>query len=305
MKNFARHSLKKKKFIIFGGGFSGQFIAHEIRKLGCEALTSSRRRTSDTESFVFDSLSKELPPEHIFDRTTHVISCIPPDKSGKDPVLSRLLEKLKSLNLEWVGYLSTTGVYGNTFGEWVTENDTPNPLQDRSKRRLLCERSWLNSNLPIQIFRLPGIYGPGRSTFESIFKKNIKVIHKQNQVFSRIHVEDIAKAIIYLLLKINDENFKQVINIADNYPSSQIEVIEHSYKLLGLKMPTPINFEDAKELLSPIALSFWTENRRVSNALLCKDLGYKLVHENYESGLKNCLDVIKQKNILRFNNLKN
>ena len=305
MKNFARNSLKNKKFIIFGGGFSGQFIAHEIRKLGCEALTSSRSMQNDTTSFVFDSLSKELPPEDIFDRTTHVISCIPPDKSGKDPVLSRLLQKLKSLNLEWVGYLSTTGVYGNTFGEWVTEEDIPNPIQDRSKRRLLCEKSWLDSNLPIQIFRLPGIYGPGRSTFESILKKNIKVIHKQNQVFSRIHIADIANAIIYLLLKINNVNFKQVINIADNHPTSQIEVIEHSYKLLGLKMPEPMNFEDAKKLLSPIALSFWQENRRVSNALLCKDLGYKLIHENYESGLRNCLDVIKEKNLIKFNYLKN
>jgi len=298
MKKFARNSLKKKKFIIFGGGFSGQFIAHEIRKLGCEALTSSRRRQNDTTSFVFDSLSKELPPEHIFDGTTHVISCIPPDKKGKDPVLSRLLMKLKNLDLEWVGYLSTTGVYGNTFGEWVTEKYTPNPLQDRSKRRLLCERSWLNSNLPIQIFRLPGIYGPGRSTFESILKKNIKVIHKPNQVFSRIHVADIANAIIYLLLKINDKNFKQIINIADNYPTSQMEVIEHSYKLLGLKMPEPINFDDAKKLLSPIALSFWEENRRVSNTLLCKDLGYKLIHKNYKSGLKSCLEIIKQKSLI-------
>jgi len=295
MENFASNALKKKKFIIFGGGFSGQFIANEIRKLGCEVLTSSRQRQNNTTSFVFDSLSNALPPENIFDGTTHVLSCIPPDKSGGDPVLSRLHKKLKSLDLEWVGYLSTTGVYGNTFGEWVTEKDPANPLQERSKRRLLCERSWLDSNLPIQIFRLPGIYGPGRSTFESIFKKNIKVIHKPNQVFSRIHVADIANAIIYLL-KINNENFEQIINIADNYPTSQIEVIKHSYKLLGLKMPEVINFDDAKKLLSPIALSFWEENRRVSNTLLCKDLGYKLIHKNYKSGLKNCLEIIKQKN---------
>ena len=297
MENFARNSLKKKKFIIFGGGFSGQFIASEIRKLGCEALTSSRQSKNDSSSFFFDSLSSSLPPENIFDGTTHVLSCIPPDNRGKDPVLSRLLKKLKKLDLEWVGYLSTTGVYGNTFGEWVTENDPAIPLQDRSKRRLLCEKSWIDSNLPIQIFRLPGIYGPGRSTFESIFKKNIKVIHKPNQVFSRIHVADIANAILYLLLKINNKNFKQIINIADDYPSSQIEVIEHSYKLLGLKMPKPMNFDDAKKLLSPIALSFWEENRRVSNTLLCKDLGYKLIHKNYKSGLKSCLDIIKQKNL--------
>jgi len=297
MENFASNSLENKKFIIFGGGFSGQFIANEIRKLGCEALTSSRRIQNNSADFVFDSLSNVLPPEHIFDRTTHVLSCIPPDKNGQDPVLSRLHKKLKSLNLEWAGYLSTTGVYGNTYGEWVREKDTAKPLQDRSKRRLLCEESWLNSNLPIQIFRLPGIYGPGRSTFESIFNKNIKVIHKPNQVFSRIHVADIANAILYLLLKINNVNFKQIINIADNYPTSQIEVIEHSYKLLGLKMPEPINFDDAKKLLSPIALSFWEENRRVSNELLCKDLGYELIHKNYKSGLKSCLEIIKQKNL--------
>ncbi len=296
MENFARNSLEKKKFIIFGGGFSGRYIANEIRELGCVALTSSRQIQNDSTSFVFNSLSKELPPDYIFDGATHVLSCIPPDKSGKDPVLSRLHEKLKSLDLEWVGYLSTTGVYGNTFGSWVTEKNPVKPLQERSKRRLLCERSWLDSNLPIQIFRLPGIYGPGRSTFESILKKNIKIIYKPNQVFSRIHVADIAHSILYLLLKINDENFQQIINIADNYPSSQIEVIEHSYKLLGLEMPKPINFDDAKKLLSPIALSFWQENRRVSNKLLCEDLGYKLIHKNYKSGLKSCLEIIKQNN---------
>ena len=293
MQNFARNSLRKKKFIIFGGGFSGKYIANEIRKLGCEVLTSSRKIQNDKGSFVFDSLSEALPPEHIFEGTTHVLSCIPPDKSGKDPVLSRLNKKLNSLDLDWAGYLSTTGVYGNTFGEWVTEKDPAKPLQDRSKRRLLCERSWLDSNLPIQIFRLPGIYGPGRSTFESILKKNIKVIYKPNQVFSRIHVADIANAILYLLLKINDENFKQIINIADNYPTSQIEVIEHSYKLLGLEMPKPMNFDYAKKLLSPIALSFWEENRRVSNKLLCNELGYELIHKDYKSGLKSCLNKIK------------
>jgi len=298
MEQLAINSLKKKKFIIFGGGFSGQFIANEIRKLGSEVLTSSRQIQGISTNFVFDSLSNSLPPEYIFEGTTHVLSCIPPNKSGKDPVLSRLHQKLKSLNLEWVGYLSTTGVYGNTFGQWVTEKDPAKPLQDRSKRRLLCEKQWLDSDLPIQIFRLPGIYGPGRSTFESILKKNIKVIYKPNQVFSRIHVADIANAIIYLLLKINNENFKQIINIADNYPSSQIEVIEHSYKLLELKMPEPMDFNEAKKFLSPIALSFWEENRRISNELLCNDLGYKLIHKNYKSGLKSCLEIIRQKNLI-------
>tara|TARA_Y100000589_G_C27140799_1_gene624613 strand:+ start:322 stop:1215 length:894 start_codon:yes stop_codon:yes gene_type:complete len=292
MENFARVSLKDKKFIIFGGGFSGKYFANELRKLGCQALTSTRKNLKDKNSFFFDSNSTTNPSDRIFDDVTHVLSCIPPDRNGEDPVLLKLKEKLQSLNLEWVGYLSTTGVYGNTFGEWVSENDPPNPMQERSKRRLICETNWINSDMPIQIFRLPGIYGPGRSTLESIFEKKIKVIHKPNQIFSRIHVADIANAIIYLLQN-KDLSFHRIINIADNNPSSQIEVIRFCYKLLDLEMPQPIEFNEAKKELSPIALSFWKENRKVSNQLLCKNLGYKLIHKDYKSGLRSCLQSIK------------
>ena len=142
--------------------------------------------------------------------------------------------------------------------------------------------------MPVQIFRLPGIYGPGRSTFEAIKNKKIRVISKKNQVFSRIHVADITNAIIYLLQNKNSLKFHQIINIADDEPCSQLEVIQYCYDLLGLKMPKPILFEDAKEELSPIAQSFWMENRRVSNKLLCETLGYKLIYKNYKIGLKNC-----------------
>ena len=142
--------------------------------------------------------------------------------------------------------------------------------------------------MPIQIFRLPGIYGPGRSTFEAIRNNKIKVIFKENQVFSRIHVEDIANAIVYLLENKNSLDFHRIINIADDEPCSQIEVIQYCYKLLGLKMPPPALFEKVKNELSPIAQSFWIENRRVSNDLLCKKLGYKLTYRNYKEGLENC-----------------
>ena len=293
MTDLASPLTKKNKFIIFGGGFSGKYFAESIRKFGCTALTSSRSSNNDPNSFIFNSENKSLPEDSIFDEVTHILSCIPPDKNGDDPVLKSLNNKIKNLSLKWVGYLSTTGVYGNTDGNWVSEKDKPSPFQERSQRRLNCEKAWMNSNLPIQIFRLPGIYGPGRSTLEAIRNRKIKVIHKENQVFSRIHVADIANAIIYLIQNKNKLDFHPIINIADDEPCSQIEVIQYGYKLLGLEMPKKIMFEEAKKNLSPIAQSFWIENRRVSNKLLCKNLGYKLIFKNYKVGLQNCLVNIK------------
>ena len=288
MKNPASSLNSKNRFLIFGCGFSGSFFAIKIRQLGYTALTSSRSEKKDPDSFLFNSEIGIIPNKKTFDGVTHILSCIPPDKNGKDPVLSVLKDQLKSLSLEWVGYLSTTGVYGNTKGDWVSEIDNPNPFQERSHKRLNCEKEWLESGLPVQIFRLPGIYGPGRSTFEAIKNKKIRIISKKNQVFSRIHVADITNAIIYLLQNKNSLKFYQVINIADDEPCSQIEVIQYCYDLLGLTMPKPILFEDVKEELSPIAQSFWMENRRVSNKLLCETLGYELIYKNYKIGLKNC-----------------
>ena len=278
----------KNKFLILGCGFSGSYFAKTIRQFGCTVLTSSRSENKDPNHFVFNSEKNIIPNEKIFNGVTHILSCIPPDKNGKDPVIGSLKNKIKTLSPEWVGYLSTTGVYGNTKGDWVSEIDQPNPFQQRSQKRLNCEKEWIESGLPVQIFRLPGIYGPGRSTFEAIKNKKIRVISKKNQVFSRIHVADITNAIIYLLQNKNSLKFHQIINIADDEPCSQIEVIQYCYNLLGLEMPKPILFEDAREELSPIAQSFWIENRRVSNKLLCKKLGYKLIYKNYKIGLKNC-----------------
>ena len=288
MKSHASSLNKKNKFLILGCGFSGSFFAKTIRQLGYTALTSSRSENKDPNSFIFNSENDIIPNKKIFEGVTHILSCIPPDKNGKDPVLGCLSNNLKNLSLEWVGYLSTTGVYGDTKGDWVSESDQPNPCQKRSHKRLNCEKEWIDSGLPVQIFRLPGIYGPGRSTFEAIRNKKIHIISKKNQVFSRIHVADIANAIIYLLHNKNSLKFHQIINIADDEPCSQIEVIQYCYDLLGLEMPKSISFEDIKKELSPIAKSFWMENRKVSNNLLCEKLGYKLIYKNYKIGLANC-----------------
>jgi len=148
MKIHASSLGNKNKFLILGCGFSGSFFAKTIRKFGCTVLTSSRSASKDPNSFIFNSENGVVPNEEIFNGVTHILSCIPPDKNGNDPVLQSLQNKLQDLPLEWVGYLSTTGVYGNTEGGWVSEIDQPNPIQKRSHNRLNCEKNGLNLVCP-------------------------------------------------------------------------------------------------------------------------------------------------------------
>ena len=173
MKNSASSLRNQNKFLILGCGFSGSFFAQTIRQFGCTALTSSRSENRDPNSFIFDSENGKVPSKKIFEGVTHILSCIPPDKNGNDPVLESLQSKLQDLSLEWIGYLSTTGVYGNTEGNWVSEVDQPNPYQKRSFNRLNCEKEWIKSGLPVQIFRLPGIYGPVSYTHLTLPTKRI------------------------------------------------------------------------------------------------------------------------------------
>ena len=230
----------------------------------------------------------------ILDGATHVLSCIPPLLSGEDPVLHQLkTQLLNSKNLKWVGYLSTTGVYGDTKGEWVNENACPNPQQERSIRRLSCEKQWLATKLPVQILRLPGIYGPGRSVFESLLTGTVKMVDKPGQVFSRVHVDDIAGAVLFLINLYSQGKNPSVINVADNLPTNNLEVIAFAAKIAKKSLPSKVPFEIAKETMSPMALSFWQENRKVDNKLLCKTLGYSLIYPDFQSGLKNCFSELK------------
>tara|TARA_Y100001968_G_scaffold319487_1_gene351098 strand:+ start:3799 stop:4701 length:903 start_codon:yes stop_codon:yes gene_type:complete len=284
---------KDSKMLIFGGGFSGQHIAAVARGLGANVLCSRRSKNTAGADFVFNSLNNEIPPENIFEGTTHLLSCIPPNEKGKDPVLENLQAKLKTLSFKWVGYLSTTGVYGDSQGKWVEENKLPEPKQNRSKKRLACEEEWQQLNQPVQILRLPGIYGPGRSAIDNIMNGKYKLIDKPGQVFSRVHIDDIAGAIMHLIHLSNKGNRPKVINIADDFPTANIEVLTYAASLLNIKLPDAEQFETASKTMSPMALSFWEENRRVSNKLLCNKLGYSLLHPDYRSGLKECLLQIK------------
>jgi len=282
----------KSKLIIFGGGYSGQKIASLGRALGLKVLCSRRKKGSKGADFIFNT-NQEFANE-ILDGATHVLSCIPPLLSGEDPVLSNLKTQLLNLkNLKWVGYLSTTGVYGDAKGTWVDESTDPNPQQERSIRRFSCEKQWLETNLPIQILRLPGIYGPRRSAFESLLNGTAKMIEKPNQVFSRIHVDDIAGAVLFLINLYSQGKNPSVVNIADNLPTNNLEVISFAAKLAKKSLPSTVPFEIAKKSMSPMALSFWQENRKVDNNLLCKILGYSLMYPDYKAGLKNCFSELQ------------
>jgi nucleoside-diphosphate-sugar epimerase len=282
----------KSKLIIFGGGFSGQRIASVGRHLGIKVLCSRREKNSQGADFIFNT-NNEISNE-ILDEATHVLSCIPPLVSGVDPVLDKLKTQiLKAKNLKWVGYLSTTGVYGDSKGEWVNEKTAPNPQQERSIRRFSCENKWLETKLPVQILRLPGIYGPGRSAFESLLKGKTKMVDKPGQVFSRVHVDDIAGAVFFLINLYSQGKNPSVVNVADNLPTNNLDVIEFAAKIAKKSLPSIVPFEIAKETMSPMALSFWQENRKVDNNLLCKTLGYPLIHPNFQSGLKDCFSKLK------------
>ena len=282
------------KVLIFGGGFSGQHLAKVIRRLGADVLCSRRDISKDGADFVFDSTTKRLPPDSVLENVTHVISCIPPSNDGKDPVLHHFSEKLKSMPLKWVGYLSTTGVYGDYKGDWVTEKSITYPRQKRSIRRLACEQQWQSLDLPLQILRLPGIYGPGRSTLDIVSKQSSKMVNKKGQVFSRIHIDDIACATIHLINLFRKGITPEIINIADDLPATNVEVMTYAAKILNIPLPPIESFENASKKMSPMALSFWEENRKVSNAILCKSLGYQLIHPTYKSGLDDCVKYLKK-----------
>ena len=281
------------KLLILGAGFSGQHIAALGRELGTNVICTRRSKEKPGADCVFDSTTQTIPSVSVLQNVTHLLSCIPPDSDGQDPVLFSLEKQIADMPLKWVGYLSTTGVYGDYEGKWVDESDVPKPGLLRSKRRLTCEKAWQNSGFPVQILRLPGIYGPGRSALETIKTGNVRMVDKPGQVFSRIHVDDIAGAAFHLINLAERGEQPNIVNVTDNLPSPNIEVMQFAASLLGASLPPLETFEKAAKNMSPMALSFWQENRRVSNQILCKKLGYSLIHPNYQSGLRDCLSQSK------------
>ncbi len=219
---------------------------------------------------------------HIAAATHILISAAPTDEG--DPFLKDYAAAITehATRLSWVGYLSTTGVYGDHQGGWVDETTPLTPSTKRGKARQQAEAQWQAiADLPLHIFRLAGIYGPGRGPFSKVRKGTAKRIIKKNQIFSRIHVEDIAQT---LKASIAQPNPGAIYNLCDDDPQPPEVVIEYAAKLLDKPVPPAVPFEEAE--MTPMARSFYAESKRVSNARIKSELGVRLIYPSYKDGLK-------------------
>jgi nucleoside-diphosphate-sugar epimerase len=217
---------------------------------------------------------------------TDILSSVPPDDRG-DPVLDVHGPDLAALNgVRWIGYLSTTGVYGDTGGAIVTEMAPLKPSSPRSQRRVKAEEGWLalhrTRQLPVHIFRLAGIYGPGRSVVEQVLAGTAKRIDQPGQLFSRIHVDDIVEVLRASMARPEPG---RVYNVCDDEPAPPADVVAYACQLLGRPLPPLVPFAEAAKTLSPMALSFWQDNRRVDNSRMKRDLGVTLTYPSYRQGI--------------------
>ena len=212
------------------------------------------------------------------EQATHVLASAAPDAGG-DPFL-RAAPQIAGARAEWVGYLSATAVYGDHQGGWVDEDTPPAPASERGRWRVAAEDQWRASGLPVHIFRLAGIYGPGRGPFEKVRNGTARRIVKPGQVFGRIHVQDIAQS---LRASIARPNPGAVYNLSDDDPAPPEDVLAEAARLLGLPLPPAIPFDQAD--LTPMARSFYGESKRVRNDRIKRELGVALRYPDYRSGL--------------------
>ncbi|MBY0282458.1 MAG: SDR family NAD(P)-dependent oxidoreductase [Sphingomonas sp.] len=252
--------------LIFGMGYSASRIADRLRAQGWEVAGTSRSGRDGTIAFADDAAVAAA-----LVRADAVLVSIPPDAAG-DPVLRRYGDTVRATN--WIGYLSSTGVYGDTGGAWVDESA---PVGGRRSARNDADQAWLA--LGARVFRLPGIYGPGRSALDRVAEGKAHRIDLPGQVFSRVHVDDIASGVIAGL-----DGPPGAYNIADDAPCGQNAVIEFAAQLLGLA-PPPLQTMDQAGL-SPMARSFYAENRRVANGKAKRVLGWQPAYPDYRAGLR-------------------
>lgn len=281
--------------VCLGMGFSATALAELVAREGWRITGSSRTpegaaeiRARGWHGFAFDALQDESVLRNELagwlSDATHLVISIPPGDQG-DLIARDYADDIARLpKLEWVGYLSTIGVYGDQQGEWVDETTPPVPLSKRSKLRLEAENAWQSlakgARWRLQIFRLAGIYGPGRSAIDQILAGKARRIIKKDQVFNRIHVADIATI---LRAGMAGAGQHTIYNVADDEPGPPQDVVAFAARLLGVEPPPEVAFEDAD--LSPMGRSFYNERKRVRNDRVKADLGIRLNYPNYREGL--------------------
>ena len=280
--------------LVVGAGFSGFHIAMEASRHG--SVCGTRRNTGDTLQLKDAGIEAvTLSPDYNvpigadirdqFARTTHLVICNAPARHEPldDPVLRLFSSGIELPQLEWIGYLSTIGVYGNHDGAWVDEDTPCTSTQIRSIMRRQAEQGWqaqaLRWQLPLTIIRLSGIYGPGRSAVDDAIAGRARMLIKPRQVFNRVHVADIAKAVVLAAVARTDA----IINVTDDMPAAPQDVVRYAHALAGKSAPSEIAFATAD--ISDMARSFYSENKRVSNALSKRLLGMQYGYPTYKQGL--------------------
>lgn len=274
-----------RNFLIVGLGYTGLAIAR--RALGAGARVMATTRQPSVRALVpgVDVFSFEDPlPYRI---ATHLVVTTPPGVDG-DPVWSSHCRCLSAAGaLCWIGYISTTGVYGNRDGAWVEEATHPAPALDRSRRRLAAEQQWtsLADHLAIAIFRTGGIYGPGRSIVDDLRAGTARSVSKPGHAFSRIHRDDIARAVIAAPARMPCTG-TQVFHLVDDEPAEAAAVTRHAARLIHAPLPPEVPFQWAVEGMSEMGRSFWSENRRVSNLKTKANLGLEWAYPTFREGLR-------------------
>jgi nucleoside-diphosphate-sugar epimerase len=276
----------EKTLLSFGHGFSAQALAKTLLAQGWTVIGTTRN-PSKIKALRASGVTPLLWPDHnlhdAINHASHLLVSAAPDDRG-DPLLAAHGDDIRRAapHLQWVGYLSTTGVYGDHQGGWVDETTPLTPSTRRGRLRVQAEHQWQDiPGLALHIFRLAGIYGPGRGPFEKVRKGIARRIIKQNQLFSRIHVDDIAQV---LTASIARPNPGAIYNLCDDDPAPPEDVIAYAAQLLGLPVPPAIPHETAE--MTPMARSFYAESKRVQNDRIKKELGVKLLYPNYREGLQ-------------------
>ena len=269
----------------FGHGYSAQALARRLLRQDWRVIGTTRDEGKAVR-LMNDGIEPRIWPGAdmipALDKATHLLISAAPTDDG-DPVLALLRDEIaaRADQFSWVGYLSTTGVYGDNNGNWVDENSPLNPATKRGQLRVQAETEWAAiPGLPLHIFRLAGIYGPGRGPFEKVRQGSARRIVKPGQVFSRTHVADIAQV---LAASIARPNPGAAYNVCDDDPAPPEDVIAHAADLLGLPVPPAEDFETAE--MTPMARSFYAESKKVRNTRIKDELGVRLMFPDYRAGL--------------------